>query len=287
MKRNKSALAAIGFACFALTAQVFAQTSPATGAAAGAGAATGAGSAGSGTTPAPESIVTASRSRIKAATISTRSRMIITARDGSTTERLVDQYSKDGEGGNRTVIVFQQPASVAGTRFLTIAAKGKPEDRWIFLPSLGKVRRIASGEGGGSFMGTDLTYDDISSANRDASADTHSILRSETLNGTDCWVIESRSRKQDFQYSKTVSYIGKTDSIARKVELYDKKGQLLKLLELSDITEVQGRLTPRTTTMSNVQTKTSTTIKVEIIKYDDPIPEGVFTVRFLETGRPQ
>jgi outer membrane lipoprotein-sorting protein len=238
--------------------------------------------------PSAAAIVAASRDRISAATVSTRSRMVITAKDGTTTERLVDQYAKDGPNGARTVIVFQQPASIAGTRFLTMAgAAGQPDDRWIFLPSLGKVRRVAAGEGGGSFMGTDLSYDDISAAGRDAAVDNHVLARAETLAGVDCWVIESTPKESAFQYSKTISWIGKADSIARRVELYDKKGVLLKVLELSDIADVQGRLTPRTTTMTNVQAKTSTVIKVEIIKYDDPIPEGVFTVRFLETGRPQ
>jgi len=43
-----------------------------------------------------EAIVRASRDRIKADTVSTRSKMVISAKDGSTTERVLDQYSKDG-----------------------------------------------------------------------------------------------------------------------------------------------------------------------------------------------
>jgi len=88
-----------------------------------------------------ELIVRSSRDRIKADTVSTRSRMVIRAKDGSTSERLIDQYSKDGPKGSRTVIVFQRPETVAGTRFLTMENAGGPDDRWIFLPGIGKVRR--------------------------------------------------------------------------------------------------------------------------------------------------
>ena len=60
-------------------------------------------------------IVEKSRNRIQAETTSTRSRMVITARNGTSSERLMDQYSKDdAQGNHRTVVVFQSPASVAG-----------------------------------------------------------------------------------------------------------------------------------------------------------------------------
>ncbi|MDR2258807.1 MAG: outer membrane lipoprotein-sorting protein [Treponema sp.] len=231
-------------------------------------------------------IVSASRNRIKADTVSTRARMVITAKDGSTTERLIDQYSKDGPQGNdRTIIVFQRPPSVAGTRFLTIENPGASDDRWIFLPSLGKVRRIAASEGSGSFMGTDFSYDDISSASRDADLDTHTVLREEKLNNKDCYVIESVPKDKSYQYSKMVLWIDKDSKINYKLELYDKRNTLVKAVEMLDIKDVQGRLTAMRTNMTTLAAGTSTAIYVDILKYDDPIPEGVFTTNYLETGR--
>ncbi|PKL26526.1 MAG: outer membrane lipoprotein-sorting protein [Spirochaetae bacterium HGW-Spirochaetae-3] len=240
----------------------------------------------SATAQSADEIIRSSRDRIDAKTVSTRSRMIITAKDGTTTERLVDQYSLDGQDGTRAVIVFQKPASVAGTRFLVIENPGRDDDRWIFLPSLGKVRRIASGEGSGSFMGTDLSYDDISSANRSADADTHALLRSERLDGKDCWVIESRPRDSGYQYSSMVSWIDKASRIVLRIELFDRKGKLFKVMESGSPKDIQGRLTAMNTKMTNVQAGTSTSIQIEILKYDDPIPDSVFTTRYLETGRP-
>jgi len=237
-------------------------------------------------TPSAEDIVRSSRKRIEAETVSTRSRMVIRAKDGSETERLVDQYSLDAAEGKRTVIAFQKPASIAGTRFLTVENPGRGDDRWIFLPALGKVRRIAAREGSASFMGTDFTYDDISSADRKAEEDVHVLLREEASDGAACWVIESRPKDPGYQYSRMVSWIEKSTRIARKIELYDRKGALLKVLEIGEARDVQGRLTPTVTKMSNVQAKTSTIIYMEMVKYDDRIPAGVFTTRYLETGRP-
>ena len=234
-----------------------------------------------------ESIVRASRDRIQSDTISTRSRMVIRAKDGTTSDRLIDQYSKDGPKGSRTVIVFQRPESVAGTRFLTMENPGSPDDRWIFLPALGKVRRMAASEGSGSFMGTDFSYDDISSASRDAGLDTHTLLREETLGGTVCHVIQSVPKDSSYQYSKMIQWIAKDSLITMKIELYDRRGTMVKIAEMSGIKDVQGRLTVTETKISTLAAGTSTTIMMDIVKYDDPIPESVFTTAYLETGRPR
>jgi len=232
-----------------------------------------------------ESIVRASRNRIKADTVSTRSRMVIQAKDGSTTERLIDNYSKDGPNGARSVIVFQQPASVAGSRFLTMENKNAPDDRWIFMPNLGRVRRIASSEGSGSFMGTDFSFDDISSTSRGADLDTHTLLREENFGITACYVIQSVPKDSAYQYSKMVQWIAKDTSIIMKIELYDKKNTLIKTVEMSGIKTIQDRPTVTVTKMTTLAAGTSTTITNEIVKYNDPIPEGVFTTAYLETGK--
>jgi outer membrane lipoprotein-sorting protein len=232
------------------------------------------------------SIVNAARNRITSVTVSTRSRMVIAAKNGSTTERLMDQYSKDDAQGNaRAVIVFQRPANVAGTRFLTMDNASGGSDRWIYLPSLGKIRRIAASESGGSFMGTDFSYDDISALSRDTNLDAHTLLREEDLNGALCYVIQSVSKDTSYQYSKTISWIDKSKSLLYKSELYDRRGALIKVMEMSDYKDVQGRLTAMQTKVSTVKAETSTTIYMEIIKYDDPIPEAVFTPAYLETGK--
>jgi outer membrane lipoprotein-sorting protein len=232
-----------------------------------------------------EAIVRASRDRIKADTVSTRSRMVIQGKDGATSERLIDQYSKDGPKGSRAMIVFQKPDSVAGTRFLTMENSSGADDRWIYLPSLGKVRRIAASEGSGSFMGTDFSYDDISSASRGAGMDTHTVLREEELGGADCYVIQSAPKDSAYQYSKMIQWIGKDSKIVMKIELYDKKSTLVKVVEMGGLKDVQGRLTATVTKITTLAAGTSTTINIDIIKYDDPIPDAVFTTAYLETGR--
>jgi outer membrane lipoprotein-sorting protein len=233
------------------------------------------------------SIVDASRNRIDAATVSTRARMVISAKNGSTTERVIDQYGKDdAEGKSRAVIVFQQPAGVKGTRFLTMEKTAGDNDQWIYLPSLKKVRRIASSEGGSSFMGTDMSYADMSITSRDVDEDTHTLLREERLEGAECYVIQSVPKDVDYQYAKVISWIDKATRVNYKSEAYDKRGALVKTLVSSNFRDVQGFLTPQQLKVTTVAAGTSTTVFTDIIKYNDNIPDSVFTTRFLETGRP-
>ena len=227
-----------------------------------------------------------SRDHYHADTVSTRSRMQILSRSGSTTERLVDQYSAEIDGLRNTVVIFQSPASVAGTRFLSIQRPGGVEDRWIFLPELGRVRRIAANDGSGSFVGTDMSYDDVAAMNRSVDADTHSVLRAEELNGKMCWLVESVPLDSSYQYGRALTWIEQDTKLGRRMELYDRNDTLVKVMEVLLAEERQGRLTPIQSRMTTVGADTSTTVHVEIVRYDEPIPPSVFTTRFLETGRP-
>jgi outer membrane lipoprotein-sorting protein len=234
------------------------------------------------------SIVRASRDRIKADTISSQSLMIITSKSGATTERSINQYSKDdADGKSRVLVEFLSPASVKGTRFLSTENQNGGEDRWIYLPELNRVRRIAAAEGSGSFMGTDLSYDDVSSADREIDKDKHKFVREESLNGKVCYVIESTPKDTSYQYSKMISWIDKTTSALYKLELYNKKGNLQKLFETIELKDVQGRLSPWVTKMTNVASGSFTTIYVQKLKYDSALPDGMFTTNYLETGRAQ
>jgi negative regulator of sigma E activity len=120
---------------------------------------------------------------------------------------------------------------------------------------------------------------------RDVSLDTHTSLREEALNGNSCYVIQSIPKDSSYQYSKRISWIDKNSFLIYKAEMYNRRGELIKLMEMSDFRDTQGRVTPMQTKISTVGAGTSTTIFIEIAKYDDPIPESVFTTAYLETGR--
>ncbi|MDR0731885.1 MAG: outer membrane lipoprotein-sorting protein [Treponema sp.] len=232
-----------------------------------------------------EEIVRASRNRIEADTTYARSTMVLKAKNGSETRRVIEQFSKTGDGGDRVMIVFHEPRSVAGTRFLTVENPGAEDDRWIFQPARGREQRIAQGDGSKSFVGTDFSNDDISSANRNADLDTHTLLREEELGGNPCYVIQSAPKNSSYQYSKMIQWIDRNTGVCHRIDLYDKRNALVKTLETLSLDLIDGRLTATQTRMTSHTAGTSTTIIVDNIRYNAAIPDGIFTRQFLATGR--
>ena len=204
---------------------------------------------------------------------------------GKISSRVIEMFAtKNTKDEALSLIIFHSPASVKNTRFLSIENKGRDNDQWIYLPALKKVRRIAAGEGNKSFMGTDLTYDDMGARNIDD--DTHTLKGEKTINGRNCYVIESIPRKNEGnQYSRRISYVDKERMIPLKMELFDKEGKLAKVMLMESIKKVQGHWTPFKTTMENVQTRHKTIINMSKLVYDEKLPGGIFTTRFLKAGR--
>ncbi len=218
----------------------------------------------------------------------TRVRMQLVDKGGSTSERLIDQFSVEEKGLTKMAIIFQAPASVKDTRFLTVQNASGSDDRWIFLPALAKVRRVASGEGNSSFMGTDFTYDDLSSlSSRPMDRDDYALLGTDTVNGEKVFIVEVKPKNPaDSAYPKTVQTILADKWLAVKIDIYDKDGKVAKVNEVSEYKQVDGFWTPIKSSMKNLQTGHSTNLSVEKLILNKPIPAGVFTTKFLETGRP-
>ena len=232
-----------------------------------------------------ESIMKGFPSKITIETIGTRAKMEIQQNGTTKAELLVDQYSVQKENDHRTFLEIKAPANVKGTRFLMIAKDGVTDQR-IYLPSLGKVRRITGeSEGTENFLGTDFSYNDMSYLQRDSSLDTYKILREEEYGGTLCYVIEGVPKNAKSEYSKTNTWVEKDSKHLVKIAFYDRKNVLVKIMEMSNYEVTQGVDTPRITKMTTLATNTATTINIIKMQYNMNIPDKIFTSRYLEQGR--
>ena len=232
-----------------------------------------------------EEIIKGNPSTVKIETIGTRAKMEIQRNGTTMAELLVDQYSVQKENDHRTFLEIKSPANVKGTRFLMIAKDGITDQR-IYLPSLGKVRRITGeSEGTESFLGTDFSYNDMSYLQRDSSMDTYKILREEEYGGALCYVIEGIPKDTKSEYSKTNTWVEKDTKHLVKIAFYDRKNVLVKIMEMSNYEATQGVDTPRITKMTTLATNTATTINIIKMQYNMNIPDKIFTPRYLEQGR--
>ncbi|WP_422479681.1 outer membrane lipoprotein-sorting protein [Pleomorphochaeta sp. DL1XJH-081] len=204
---------------------------------------------------------------------------------GENRERRIQTLTMTEDGLTNTITVFLSPASVKNTRFLTRQRPDGSDDQWIFLPALGRIKRIAASEGGGSFMGSDFTYADMASTTYDTDEAIHTLLRSEYIDGRDSYVIESIPTTTS-DYGKTVIWVDKQTNLPLQVEFYDKeKSSVIKILKTDDIAYTEGRWITKSITMTTLSSGHSTKIEILQAKYDIPMKSGYFTTAFLETGR--
>ena len=130
--------------------------------------------------------------------------------------------------GDKSMSIFDEPADVKGTAFLTFSHAIKPDEQWLYLPALKRVKRINSKNKSGPFMGSEFAYEDI--ASQEVEKCTYQYLRDETLNGIDCFVVERYPAYKHSGYTRQVAWINKEEYRPEKIVFYDRKNTLLKTL---------------------------------------------------------
>ena len=133
----------------------------------------------------------------------------------------------DGDG-DKTLVIFDTPRDVKGTALLTFAHKDGNDDQWLYLPALKRVKRIASNNKSGPFVGSEFAYEDISS--QEVEEYTYRFLGIEDLDGQETYVIERYPVDKKSGYTRQVTWIDTAEYRPFKIDFYDRKNALLKTL---------------------------------------------------------
>ena len=162
--------------------------------------------------------------------------------------------------GDKSLCLFDSPADIKNTALLTAAHKTADDDQWLYLPALKRVKRIASSNRSGSFVGSEFAYEDI--ASQELERYTYRYLRDETVDGNDGFVVERVPvNGRDSGYTRQEVWIDKVEYRTLKVEYYDRKNTLLKTLTVTGYTRYKDRFwRPGRMTMVNHQTGKGTTL---------------------------
>ena len=201
--------------------------------------------------------------------------------------RSLISWSKDFGEDTKSIMQFTDPGDVRGVGFLSWEYEDpdRDDDRWLYLPALRRVRRIAGSSKDDAFMGSDFTYDDM--GDRTVDEDTHRFVRQDTLNGHTCWVIESTPVDDDDAYSRRVSWVRTDAPVTEQVEYYDLQNNLLKVLQMQDVRMHQGFWTVFRMEMRNVQENHRTILVFSEKSYDQGVNDSMFRVQNLQRGRLQ
>jgi len=208
-----------------------------------------------------------------------RVKMTLLTKEGQQRLRDLTMLRKNEAGGNRRYFLyFHGPADVRGTVLMVYKYPNREDDRWLFIPALNLVQRVAARDSRSSFVGSDFSYEDISG--RDVEADTHKVLRVEALGSRQAVVIESvPAREAD--YARKLTWVDQTTFLPLKEEHYDLQGALYKVFTADEIRDVQGFPTARKRTMTNVKTGHKTEVVFETIAYNVGLGDDIFTERAL------
>jgi hypothetical protein len=215
--------------------------------------------------------------------------MTISDDGGRTRTRRLRQFRLKFGEGKKLLLQFEAPADMRNTSFLSFDYRDdeRDDDQWLYLPSLHKTTRIASGNTADSFLGSDMSFADLTSRNVDK-YDHRLLERSVQVDGEDCWLVESTPRNEREQkrtgYLKTHSWISKSKVLVIRAKSWLASGKKLKYTRVADIRNIDGVWTPHEISVKTVRDGSvisSTVLRYSSVKYGDP---GVTSARFNEAG---
>ncbi|MEX0300694.1 MAG: outer membrane lipoprotein-sorting protein [Kordiimonas sp.] len=186
--------------------------------------------------------------------------------------------------GDKGLTVFSTPRDVQGTALLSHAQILKPDNQWLYLPALKRVKRISSANKSGPFVGSEFAFEDFTST--ELKKYDYKYVGEDTLDGMKMDVVERFPLYKNSGYTKQVSYIDQDIYQVRKIDFYDRKGTLLKTLMLNDYREYDGGVwRAHTLQMSNHITSKSTTLKYGDYKFKTGLADRDFVKGVLKRIR--
>jgi len=209
--------------------------------------------------------------------------MILRNKHGQESIRKIRIRTLEVEGdGDKSLTIFDTPKDVKGTAFLTYSHKKGDDDQWLYLPALKRVKRISSRNKSGSFMGSELAYEDITS--QEVEKYTYKWIRNELYDKKECFVIERYPvDKKNSGYTRQRVWLDKAEYREWKVEYYDRKNSLLKTLTFKRYKKyLEKYWRPDEMNMVNHQNGKSTRLFFSNFKFRTGLKDKDFTKNSLK-----
>lgn len=158
-------------------------------------------------------------------------KMLLRNRQGQESSREIRTRALEIDGdGDKSLTIFDTPRDVKGTAFLSFTHSLKPDDQWLYLPALKRVKRISSANKSGPFMGSEFAYEDLSS--QEVEKYSYKWLKDEPVDGREAFVVEQVPQYEHSGYTRQIAWIDAEIYRPLKVEFYDRKNALLKTLTI-------------------------------------------------------
>ena len=177
--------------------------------------------------------------------------------ESSRTMQFTTLEMSDESVGDKSLVLFSTPRDIEGTALLSHAKILDPDDQWLYLPALKRVKRISSRNKSGPFVGSEFAFEDFTAS--ELNKFSYKYLREEPCGDLSCDVVERFPRYENSGYTRQISWVDTTDYQIRKIEFYDRRGSLLKELIFEDYRKYADKYwRALRLVMKNVQTNKST-----------------------------
>ena len=221
-----------------------------------------------------KALLTQMKATLEPAKSSARTVKLTVSGDGSSSEVILGQARGAVGGGKQVLTVVLAPADLRGTAYLVKEEPQSDNDRlWLYIPAIGRVREVVSPEAYSAFLNSDYTYSDLGFINLRAKL---GPVKQETVNGAKANVIETVP-PSSWYYSKIVSSIAPDTSLPLDRKFFDPAGRLWKDETFSSVAVIDGVPTVMTTTMNDIQSKNTSKLEVQDVKYNVDIPADLLT----------
>lgn len=224
----------------------------------------------------------------------TEMEMKVISKSGRVQERKLTQFVKEAdecENCYNSVLRFEYPNDIRNTAALTLEHGDlKEDDQWLYLPAIGRSRRISPSNQKDRFMGTEVTYEDISNAlSEDIKNYNYSFVNMDEKDGQNCYVLEITPNNENTVkksgYKKRKVWFRADNLVIIYTEFYDKTGELLKTMHTTDVKKIANTdndYRAHYLEMDNKQTGNKTIIKYNYFEIDQGLESSLFTKRALE-----
>jgi len=219
---------------------------------------------------------------------SVRAEMIMVLKDktGRISKKVLAVYSRTDAARTWSYTEVLSPADVRGTRFLSVPDENGGQEQRLWLPELGRIRKISTGSEQGRFLGSDLSYWDMKTHRFEDFS--YTLLGEESVtcirNGVkeriDCWILESRPKKRSCPYGRIVAHIGKQDFYAYRSQMWGTDGAPVKTIIIAELTRQDGATFP-TQTLVIASDGHKTLLKVQDLALNATVGDRYFSLQYL------
>lgn len=217
--------------------------------------------------------------------------MTLIGKDGGKRIRRMKIFKQQKEAVRKNIIFFLEPADVRNTALLTYdyTQANQDDEQWIYLPSLHKTKRISSSNKSASFMGSDISYADLT--RHIVENFSYSLTKESQVDSHPVWVIESIPKNETISantgYSKSVLLVRQDNFVIIRAVHWMRNTTSLKYVEVKKLQKIDTIWVPmeiHATVVADKKILHQTILQTQSIQFNQTIDDDFFTVRSMEKG---